>query len=81
MFGLFKKKRPPPPPRDFPPAQKWRPTIAQSVDEIAERAAFYTNRARDFVVFRNGTCVFVPNRTRSWSALSEPRSDSVRWQP
>jgi hypothetical protein len=61
MFGLFKKKRPPPPPRDFPPVPKWRPTIAQSVDEIAERAAFYTNRARDFVVFRNGTCVFVPN--------------------
>jgi hypothetical protein len=61
MFGLFKKKSAPPPPPDFPPVPKWRPTIAQSLDEIAERAAFYTNGGRDFVVFRNGTCVFVPS--------------------
>jgi hypothetical protein len=61
MFGLFKKKSAPPPPPDFPPVPKWRPTIPQSLDKIAERAAFYTNSGRDFVVFRNGTCVFVPN--------------------
>lgn len=60
MFGLFKKKTAPPPPPDFPPVPKWRPTMAQSLDEIAERAAFYTNGGRDFVVFRYGTCAFVP---------------------
>jgi len=63
MFGLFKKKGvpPPPPPPSFPPVPKWRPPFAQPLDDIAERAAFYTNRQRDLVVFRHGTCVLVPN--------------------
>ena len=61
MFGLFKKKGAPPPPPNFPPVPKWRPSIPLPLDEIAERVAFYTNRARDFAVFRHGTCVLVPN--------------------
>lgn len=47
-------------PRPFsPPVPKWRPSIKQPLDEIAERAAFYTNRSRDFAMFRNGTCAYV----------------------
>ena len=61
MFGLFTKKGAPPPPPSGPPVPKWRPSIVQPLDEIAERAAFYTNQGRDFVMFRHGTCVFVPN--------------------
>jgi hypothetical protein len=62
MFGLFKKKggsSPPLPPSV--PVPKWRPSIAQPLDVIAERVAFYTNGKRDFAVFQHGTCVLVSN--------------------
>lgn len=44
----------------FPPVPKWQPTIVQPLEEIIDRVAHYTNRKRDFAVFRHGTCVILP---------------------
>ena len=62
MFGLFRKKTPPPPPspRRPPPVPKWRPEIRQPLEGVVKRVTYYTNRERDFVVFRHGTCVILP---------------------
>src|SRR5262245_57910714 len=68
MFGFFKKKGSAPPPPPSIPVPKWRPVLAQPLDIIAERVAFYMNGQRDFAVFQHGTCVFVPN------GLSEERA-------
>jgi hypothetical protein len=58
MFGLFKKK---PPPLDrFPPVPKWRPSFQQPIETIVDRVACYTNKTRDFAVFRYGTCALLP---------------------
>jgi hypothetical protein len=59
MFGLFKKK-PPAPPEPFPPVPKWRPQFFQPLEDVVDRVAYYTNRTRDFAVFRHGTCVMLP---------------------
>ena len=59
MFGLFKKKTPPPPEK-FPPVPKWRPQFEQPLEDIVNREAYYTDRKRDFAVFRHGTCVILP---------------------
>jgi len=59
LFGLFKKKAPSPSER-FPPVPKWRPPFHQPLEQVVERVAYYTNRKRDFAVFRHGTCVILP---------------------
>ena len=59
MFG-FKKKEPPQPPQ-FPPVPKWRPNIAAPLNDIVERMTHYTNKQRDFAVFKYGTCAVLPN--------------------
>lgn len=38
----------------------WEPCVKQSLDRIAERFWFYTNRSRDFAVFSNGTVAMLP---------------------
>ena len=60
MFG-FKKKEPPQLPPRFPPVPKWQPSIAAPLDDIIERMAHYTNRQRDFAVFKHGTCAILPS--------------------
>lgn len=59
MFGLFKKKTPPSLEK-FPPVPKWRPQFEQPLEDVVDRVAYYTNRKRDFAVFRHGTCVILP---------------------
>jgi hypothetical protein len=61
MFWPFKKKQPPDKPDQFPPVPKWRPEIIQPLDQIIDRVAYYTNRKKDFAVFRYGTCVLLPD--------------------
>lgn len=46
--------------KTFPPVPNWRPPFAQPVEDIVERVAYYTDRRRDFAVFRHGTCVLLP---------------------
>jgi hypothetical protein len=72
MFGIFKKKGSPPPPSI--PVPKWQPAIAQPLDVIAERVAFYTNGKRDFVVFQHGTCVLVSPGLSAASAAEEAQA-------
>lgn len=58
MFGLFKKKEPSEKsPERFPPVPDWRPSVVQPLDRIAERIRYYTDGAKDFAMFENGTCV------------------------
>ena len=59
MFGMFKKKEPPQSPRQFPPVPKWRPAFAPPIAQIVERVSYYTDRKRDFAVFKNGTCAIL----------------------
>jgi hypothetical protein len=59
MFGMVRKKTPPPPEK-FPPVPKWRPKFEQPLEDIVDRVAYYTNRKRDFAVFRHGTCMILP---------------------
>jgi hypothetical protein len=69
MFGPFKKKTPPPP--RFPPVPKWRPSIVQPLEAVAERVAHYTNGKKDFAVFEHGTCVLVTNGLTEDQAITE----------
>jgi len=62
MFGLgklFGQK----PADDFPPKPKWRPNVPVNIETVADRAAYYTNRQRTVVIFRNGTCVVLPRES------------------
>jgi hypothetical protein len=63
LFGLFKKSPPPPPepPAQFPPVPDWKPSVQLPLERIAERICFYTNRARDFAIFSNGTVSILPS--------------------
>lgn len=54
---MFDKKESP---KRTPPVPRWRPSIAQPIDEIVERIRFYTNQQRDLAIFENGTCVLLP---------------------
>lgn len=46
-------------PKDWPPAPKWRPSFAQPLAAVIDRMRYYTDQARDFAVFRNGTCALL----------------------
>jgi hypothetical protein len=62
MFGLFNKQPlPPERPKRFPPVPDWQPEIVQPLERIVERFRFYTNGARDFVVFAHGTVAILPS--------------------
>ena len=71
MFGLFKKKEPPKePPKRFPPVPDWQPSIVQPLDLIVDRLKCYTDGARDFAVFTNGTAVILPSGLSDEQAVS-----------
>jgi hypothetical protein len=62
LFDIFKKKQQTSePPRLFPPVPNWKPEIKQPIERIVERIGFYTNAARDFAVFENGTVAMLPD--------------------
>ncbi len=44
----------------IPPVPEWRPNIQQPLERIIDRLACYINQKRDFAVFKNGTCVLLP---------------------
>ncbi|RVT95391.1 hypothetical protein EOD42_17570 [Rhodovarius crocodyli] len=51
----------PPAPAPFrPPVPAWRPGFEQPLDRVVDRISYYANGARDFCVFRHGTCVLLP---------------------
>jgi hypothetical protein len=45
---------------DFPPKPKWKPTVPVDIPRTVETFANYTDRKRTFAVFKNGTCVLLP---------------------
>lgn len=44
----------------FPPVPAWKPKIDPQVEKIIERVHHYANHQYDFAVFKNGTCVILP---------------------
>jgi hypothetical protein len=55
---------------DVPPVPEWRPAIVQPLDRIIDRCAYYTNGQRDFAVFENGTCAFLPDGLSNEEAVT-----------
>jgi hypothetical protein len=53
------------------PVPRWRPSIAQPIDRIVDRLLYYTDHARDFVIFRHGTCALVPVGLVDEQAIAE----------
>jgi hypothetical protein len=43
----------------LPPVPKWQPSFSQPLAQLIDRMTYYTDRKRDFAVFRNGTCVIL----------------------
>jgi len=70
VFGLFKKKEPP---RPFPPAPKWRPAFAAPITQIIDRVSYYTDRKRDFAIFKHGTCALLPPGLTDVAAVAEAK--------
>lgn len=45
---------------DFPPKPKWKPTVPVDIPRTVDTFGYYTDRKRAFAVFKNGTCVLLP---------------------
>jgi hypothetical protein len=60
MFEFFKKKPPPKAPKRFPPIPDWQPAIKPNLQQLIERAQYYTDAKRDFAVFTHGTIAILP---------------------
>jgi len=46
-------------PEQGPIVPSWHPSFQQPLDRVKDRISYYYNGQRDFVVFRNGTCVLL----------------------
>jgi hypothetical protein len=69
-FPWRKKKEPD---KQFPPVPDWRPGFHPDIEELVDRFSYYTDRAKDFVVLKNGTIVFVDNGLDTASATQQAR--------
>jgi hypothetical protein len=61
LLGLFGsgKTKAETPKSSFPPVPRWHPSFSQPLDRVTDRISYYANRRKDFVVFRDGTCVLL----------------------
>ena len=66
MFDFLKGKKDP----EFPPRPKWKPAIHQPIEQIIDRFKYYTDGKNDFAVFKNGTCVILPDGLSETEAIS-----------
>ena len=46
---------------DFPPKPKWKPNLPIDLQKTIETFAYYSDRKKIFAVFKNGTCVVIPD--------------------
>lgn len=53
--NMFNKKN------SFPPIPDWEPNIDPNIEKIIEKFRYYTDSKKDFAVFKNGTCVLLPD--------------------
>lgn len=74
MFGLFKRRQKqqdsqqplseqsltPLPESDSPLVPAWKPEITQAMDTLVSRMGQFTQHQRDFVIFKHGTIVLLP---------------------
>ncbi|WP_035614808.1 hypothetical protein [Haloferula sp. BvORR071] len=60
--------------KDFPPVPAWEPAIKIREDQIIDRFRYYTDHKNDFVVFRHGTCVLVPEGLSDTAAKEEAKA-------
>lgn len=70
VMGVGKATAAAPAKADFPPVPAWRPSFGQPLKQIVDRISSYTGDKRDFVVFRNGTCVILEDGTSDADAMS-----------
>jgi len=57
--------------KSFPPVPEWEPEIKIPENEIIERFTYYTDGEKDFVIFKNGTCVIVSDNLTDDQASNE----------
>ena len=67
LFGQKKEKAK----DDFPPVPKWEPSIVIPQERIIDRLHYYADGKKDFVVFKNGTCVLIQDGLNDEEAKSE----------
>lgn len=53
------------------PRPKWTPGFSMPSEHVIERISYYTNEEKDFVVFKNGTCVVVKDRLSEEKAIRQ----------
>lgn len=59
LLGIRSSRVEAKPSRGFPPVPAWRPSFSQPLEQVIARFSYYTDGRRDFVVFRDGTCVLL----------------------
>jgi hypothetical protein len=48
--------------KQFPPIPKWEPNFSAPISELVERMEYYSDSKKDFVIFRYGTIVILPEQ-------------------
>ncbi len=54
-----------------PPVPAWRPAVELPLERIMECVQRYTGHRKDFVMFRHGTCVLVPDDMDDQDAIRD----------
>lgn len=67
LFGCKKEKKD----ENFPPVPEWEPNILVPLDKVISTFSYYTNGKNDFVVFKHGTCVIIPDGLSDQEASTE----------
>jgi hypothetical protein len=68
----------------FPPVPTWRPSFTEPIERVVERFRYYTDQAKSFVVFENGTCALVIDKISDESAAEAAikiLSDIINYHP
>jgi hypothetical protein len=62
---------------DFPPKPKWRPDLTIDIEEIYNKAKYYTESKLQFAIFENGTVVMFPKKTENIEAEAKSSLNKI----
>ena len=68
-------------PDDFPPKPKWKPNIPIDIEKTIQTFAYYSDKKKTFVIFKNGTCVMVPPEADPENAAKEILDKVYNYHP